>query len=36
MLYDMDYSDLANIEPMFFRAQMVNGVIDLADCEVVK
>lgn len=36
MLYDMDYSDPANIEPMFFRAQMVNGLIDLVDCEVVK
>ena len=36
MLYDMDYSDLQNIQPMFFRAQMVNGYIDLRDCEVVR
>ena len=36
MLYDMDYSDLQNIQPMFFRAQMRNGVIDLKDCEVVR
>lgn len=36
MVYDMDYSDLENIQPMFFRAQMVHGVIDLTDCEVVK
>ena len=36
MLYDMDYSDLESIQPMFFRAQMVHGVIDLTDCEVVK
>lgn len=36
MLYDMDYSDPENIQPMFFRAQMVHGVIDLTDCEVVK
>lgn len=36
MLYDMDYSDPENIQPMFFRAQMVNGVIDLTDCEVVR
>ena len=36
MLYDMDYSDPENITPMFFRAQMVNGVIDVADCEVVR
>lgn len=36
MLYDMDYSDLQNIRPMFFRAQMVNGVIDVRDCEVFR
>lgn len=36
MLYDMDYSEPENIQPMFFRAQMVHGVIDLTDCEVVK
>ena len=27
MLYDLDYSDPANIRPLFFRPQMVNGVI---------
>ena len=36
MLFDMDYSDPQRIEPMFFRAQMVNGIIDLRDCEVVR
>lgn len=36
MLFDMDYSDPENIQPMFFRAQMVSGVIDLRDCEVVR
>ena len=36
MLYDMDYSDPSNITPMFFRAKMVNGVVDVADCEVVR
>lgn len=36
MLYDMEYSDPENIQPMFFRAQMVHGLIDLTDCEVVK
>lgn len=36
MLFDLDYSDPENIQPMFFRAQMVHGVIDLTDCEVVK
>lgn len=34
MLYDMDYSDLRNIHPMFFRATLHNGVLDLRDCEV--
>lgn len=36
MLYDMDYSDPDNIEPMFFRAVMRKGVLDLRDCEVVR
>ena len=36
MLYDMDYSDPSDIQPMFFRAQMVRGMIDLANCEVIK
>lgn len=34
MLYDMDYSDRENIKPLFFRARLVNGVLDLCDCEV--
>ena len=29
MLYDMDFSDLDNIQPMFFRALMKDGVINL-------
>ena len=36
MLFDMDYTDPENITPMFFQARMVNGVIDVADCEVVR
>lgn len=36
MLYDMDYSDKENIQPMFFRAVMKNGVLNLRDCEVVR
>ena len=36
MLYDMDYSDRNNIVPMFFRAIMRRGVLDLRDCEVVR
>lgn len=29
MLYDMDYSDEHNITPMFFRAKMENGVVNV-------
>lgn len=36
MLYDMDYSDCQNIQPMFFRAVLRKGVLDLRDCEVVR
>ena len=36
MLYDLDYSDPATIHPMFFHARMENGVIDTADCEVLR
>lgn len=36
MLYDMDYSDINNIQPMFFRAVMRNGCIDLRNCEVIR
>lgn len=36
MLYDMDYSDPENIQPMFFRAVMRHGVVDLRDCEVLR
>ena len=36
MLYDMDYSDPDNIQPLFFRAKMEHGCIDLTECEVIK
>lgn len=36
MLFDMDYSDKENIQPMFFRAVMRHGVVDLKDCEVIR
>ena len=36
MLYDLDFSDPNDIQPMFFRAKLENGVIDLTNCEVVK
>jgi CRISPR-associated protein Cas5d len=31
MLYDMDYSDLNNIKPLFFRAEMKKGIINVPD-----
>lgn len=36
MLYDLDYTDPANIQPLFFRARLENGVIHTADCEVLR
>ncbi len=36
MLYDLDYSDPADIRPQFFHAVMRDGVIALKDCEVLR
>ncbi|WP_324823120.1 type I-C CRISPR-associated protein Cas5c [Sinanaerobacter sp. ZZT-01] len=36
VLYDMDYSNLQDIQPMFVRTVMKNGVIDFSDCEVFR
>jgi CRISPR-associated protein Cas5d len=36
MLYDLDYSDPENIVPMFFRAKLRKGVLELRDCEVFR
>lgn len=36
MLYDMDYSGENGIQPMFFRAVLRDGVLDLTDCEVIR
>lgn len=36
MLYDMDYSDKENIRPLFFRAIMKNGIIDVKNPELFK
>ncbi|MEG2668916.1 MAG: type I-C CRISPR-associated protein Cas5c [Oscillospiraceae bacterium] len=36
MLYDLDYSNLENIQPMFFKACLKRGVLDLRDCEVLR
>ena len=34
MLYDMDFSNLKDIKPQFFKAEMCNGVIDLTQVEL--
>ncbi|MBS6646517.1 MAG: type I-C CRISPR-associated protein Cas5 [Clostridiaceae bacterium] len=36
MLYDFDYSVPDDIQPMFFRAVLKNGVLDVRDCEVIR
>ncbi len=36
MLYDFDYSNPESIEPMFFRAVLKDGVLDVRDCEVIR
>lgn len=36
MLYDFDYTDPENIQPLFFRAVLKNGTLNLGDCEVVR
>lgn len=36
MLFDLDYTDPQDIQPMFFRAKLVDGVLDVADCEVLR
>ena len=34
MLYDMDFSNLENIRPIFFHAQMIDGIVDFRQVEV--
>lgn len=36
MLYDMDFSNNRNIQPLFFRAKLEGGVMEVADCEVFR
>lgn len=35
MLYDMNYDDMNNIQPMFFHAQLKQGIMEVEDCEVI-
>lgn len=36
MLYDMDFSDPADIRPQFFKAELRDGVMDLTQVELVR
>ncbi len=36
MLYDMDFSNKRDIKPIFFRAAMKNGIVDIRKCGVVR
>lgn len=36
MLYDFLYSNSGEIQPMFFRAIMKHGVLDVSKCEVIR
>lgn len=36
MLWDLDFSDSSNIQPLFFRAKLESGILDLSDCEVIR
>lgn len=36
ILHDMDFQDIGNIKPKFFRPVMRDGIIDLSNCEVFK
>lgn len=36
MLYDMDFSDKNNITPMFYRAKMKDGIIDVKNAKIVR
>jgi CRISPR-associated protein Cas5d len=36
MLYDLDFSDLTDIKPVFFKAALTNGVLDLTSVRLVR
>lgn len=36
MLYDLDFSNPRDIQPIFFKAEMIDGVIDLTKVEVYR
>lgn len=36
MLYDLDYGNPEDITPLFFRANLKNGILELRNCEVYR
>ena len=36
MLYDLDFSDPDDIRPIFFKATLQDGVLDLSDVSLVR
>ncbi len=36
ILYDMDFNDPSEIKPLFFRASLTNGTMDLTDIDIVR
>ena len=36
MLYDLDYRNPEDVQPMFFRAVLKRWILDLRDCEVMR
>lgn len=36
MLYDLDFSQLPEISPMFFRAKLIDGILDLTNVKIVR
>lgn len=36
MLYDLDYTNLKEIKPTYYKAVLKNGIIDLRNCEVLR
>ena len=36
MLYDMDFTDPSNIQPIFFKAELEDGILDLTQAKVAR
>jgi CRISPR-associated protein Cas5d len=36
MLYDLDFSDLQDIKPIFFKASLTDGVLELTNLQLAR